>query len=272
MSHVRVTVKDDNRGLGAKNGFLDEDRPTTGLDGLQDLLGRLNGKDNQLLQAEHQHRVDSRTAGYAGKRWGFDNFVSAGLLIGDRLQQPEDTSADGSSLRTNVIQSRASRTQDQKSAEAGNKKRKPAHEATGSENLGLTSLEVQGTKEARPELTGDVTNAGQVERSNIMDFSTLETEERIQRSERKAQRRSRRAAKTAARELKASRRGAPQTVTSVIAQGKAGLANVAQAPQMTNGYGRHAGRQRSIRHKKMSLMDQKALNELPYDHSEETYM
>ncbi|CAO1602093.1 telomerase inhibitor [Xanthoria calcicola] len=262
LSHVRVTVKDDNRGLGAKNGLLEKNGPT-GLDGLQDLLGRLNGKDAQLLQAEQRTRVDSRTAVYAGKRWGFGNFVSGGLLDDYKLQQPEDTSAGGSSLKTDVITSRASRTQEQKPAEAGKKKRRSTHGTTGSENSGPKALEVHGAPTPQPESTGDVTNSDdEAEQTTIKSSSMHATKERILRSERKAQRRCRRAEKTAARALKASRHGLPRTVTAVNVQDEAGLADVTQAPQMTRAYERHAGRQSSIRHKKMSLMDPKALNEV----------
>ncbi len=262
MSHVRVTVKDDNRGLGAKNGFL-EDKGPTGLDGLQDLLGRLNGKDAQLLQAEQRNREDTRAAVYAGKRWGFSNFVSGGLLDDSKLQQPKDTSAGGSSLRTNVIASRASRTQEQKPAGAGKKKRRSIHETTGSDSSEPKALEVHSATIPQPESTGDVTHSDdEAERTVIKSSSMHETKERIQRSERKAQRRCRRAEKTVARALKASRQGLPQTGTAVNVQDEAGLADVAQASQMTRACGRHAGRQRSIRHKKMSLMDPKALNEV----------
>ncbi|KAL8654117.1 MAG: hypothetical protein Q9226_003561, partial [Calogaya cf. arnoldii] len=261
ISHVRVTVKDDNRGLGAKNGPFDEDRPTTGLDGLQDVLGRLNGKNNQLLQAEQRSRVDARTAVYAGKRWGFQNFVSGGLLVGDRLQQPEETAANGSSLKTNVINPKISQTQDPKTAEAENKKRRRANEAAGSEHLALTAWELQRPNKSRTEFTEDVLQPESAEQEVIADSSTLEKEERMQRSERKAQRRSRRAEKTSARALKESEERASRVVSSVIARDEAEVADVAQVPPMTRAYGRHAGRQRSIRHKKMSLMDQKALNE-----------
>ncbi|KAL8852413.1 MAG: hypothetical protein Q9221_002719 [Calogaya cf. arnoldii] len=259
ISHVRVTVKDDNCGLGAKNGSFDEDRPTTGLDGLQDLLGRLNGKNNQLLQAEQRSRVDSRTAVYAGKRWGFHDFVSGGLLVGDRLQQREETAANGSCLKTNVIDSKTRQTLDPKTAEAGNKKVKRAHEAAGSESLGLTAWELQRSNKSRTE---DVLQPESAEQEIITDSSTLEKEKRMQRSERKAQRRSRRAEKTAARALRESEEGAPRMVSSVVARDEAEVADVARVPSMTRAYGRHTGRQRSIRHKKMSLMDQKALNEV----------
>lgn len=259
VSHVRVTVKDDNRGLGAKNGLPEENGPT-GLDGLQDLLGRLNGKDAQLLQAEQRTRVDTRTAVYAGKRWGFGNFVSGGLLDDNKLQQPQDTSAGETSLRTNVIASRAGRTQEQNHAEAGKKKRRSIHETTGSDNSGP---KVHAATTPQPEFPGHVTNSDdEAERTVIKNSSMNGKKERIQRSERKAQRKCRRAEKTATRALKASRQGLPQTGTAVNVQDEAGLADVAQAPQMTRAYERHAGRQSSIRHKKMSLMDPKALNEV----------
>ncbi|KAL8675311.1 MAG: hypothetical protein Q9168_000268 [Polycauliona sp. 1 TL-2023] len=255
---ARVTVKDDNRGLGAKNGFLTEDRPTIGLDGLQDLLGRLNGKDVHLLQDEQRRRADARTAAYAGKRWGLDNFVSGGLLVGDRLQQLNDISADPST-GTDLVQPKDDKISNQKLAKAGNKKTKKAHKAKGSGNSDLEALDGEALKTVSPELTEDATRPDKAGASMTVESSALATEERIQRSERKARRKARRAEKTAANVLEDPEQEAPRSVKSVITDDEATMIAV---PPTARGYGRHAGRQRSLRHKQMSSMDPKALNEI----------
>ncbi len=225
MSHIRITVKDDNRGLGAKSGFIDEDRPNPGLDGLQDLLGRLNGKDNPLLQAEERSRAVSRTATYAGRRWGLSNFVSGGFLVGDRPQLPKNLDADESSIDTDIINPGTCQAQDHKVAKVSDGKRRNAHSVTGCVEPGLKALRIQ-----RP----------------------------IQNSERKAHRRSRRAEKVARRALEEPGHG----LCEGTVQDCAGTARMTQAPQTTRAYGRRVGRHRSIQHGKNPLMDQKALNEV----------
>lgn len=71
--------------MGARTGRPSEAEQATGLDGLQDLLGRLNGKASDRLKAEQSARqtfskptiVESQRA---------PNFVSGGFLVGDKLQ------------------------------------------------------------------------------------------------------------------------------------------------------------------------------------------
>ena len=258
ISHVRVTVKDDNRGLGARNGFFDEDRPTTGLDGLQDLLGRLNGKDNQLLQVEQRKRADSTLAIYAERRWGFENFVSGGFLVGDRLQRPEGVLANVSSRKPDVTISRPSRTKDEDLAGVERKKRRPTPEAMGTGSSGANAMDRQRSKNSQPEFVEIFRDLEEAEPSIVTDSNRPETERRIRKSERK--RRSRKAEKSAARALKKSRQELHPMASSIDAQ--EAKAATTQVPRTTRAYARHAVRQRSLRHKKMSLTDQKALNEV----------
>ena len=258
MSHVRVTVKDDNRGLGANSGFIDEDRPTAGLDGLQDLLGRLNGKDSLQLQADERTRAGFRTATYAGKRWGLNTFVSGGFLIGDRLGLPENLESDKQSIETYIMNPGTGQPRDHKRAKIRDGKRKEAHTATGSAGSGLKALRIQGPEPRRTELTGNDTDFGRVKASITADNNTFETETPIQRSERKAHRRSRRAVKVGRRALEEPGPGTSEATVQDCAE----TARMTHAPQTRRAHEKHVGRQHSIRQKKMSLMDPRALNEV----------
>lgn len=69
-THIRVSIKDDNLGLGAKthrskdpNGFDDE---SAGLDVFQRLLGRLNGKEETISKELDKQRYDRIING----KWG----------------------------------------------------------------------------------------------------------------------------------------------------------------------------------------------------------
>lgn len=94
-SHIKVTLKDDNLGLGARSG---PNVPQPGLDAFQGLLGRLNGKSEVELSKEQSIRDDSRRKNYAEKRFGGLNFVSGGLLVGDRIEELKVTQGVDSRL------------------------------------------------------------------------------------------------------------------------------------------------------------------------------
>ncbi|POS86847.1 hypothetical protein EPUL_001277 [Erysiphe pulchra] len=90
-SHIRVTLKDNLLGLGAKIGTGVGHGECTGLDAFKNLLGRLNGKTQTQIAQEQKVRVDVRRAIYTEKRWGSMNFVSGGYLVGDKIQNLIDT-------------------------------------------------------------------------------------------------------------------------------------------------------------------------------------
>jgi Pin2-interacting protein X1 len=93
-SHIRVFVKDDNLGLGAKRGSGLAEGECTGLDVFQSLLGRLNGKGEDELIKEQKSREDLKRAIYTERRWGSIRFVRGGFLIGDKIQQLIDNEED----------------------------------------------------------------------------------------------------------------------------------------------------------------------------------
>lgn len=93
-SHIRVAIKDDNLGLGAKIGSGVGHGECTGLDAFTNLLGRLNGKDEEELEREQKSREDLKRAIYTERKWGSIRFVPGGFLIGDKIQQLIDSEAE----------------------------------------------------------------------------------------------------------------------------------------------------------------------------------
>lgn len=85
-SHIRITLKDDNLGLGAKHEAARDSSETTGLHVFQDLLGRLNGRSTTDLQKDRIHRSKLRSSAYIDQRWGNLHFISGGLLVGAELR------------------------------------------------------------------------------------------------------------------------------------------------------------------------------------------
>lgn len=87
--HIRVILKDDNLGLGAKPKSKREDEPT-GLDAFQDLLGRLNGKSDTEIKTDQRKREDVKLLGYVGRRWGTMRFVRGGMLVQDEMPESSE--------------------------------------------------------------------------------------------------------------------------------------------------------------------------------------
>ncbi|ATZ46070.1 Bcpxr1 [Botrytis cinerea B05.10] len=85
-SHIRVVIKDNTLGLGAKIGSGVGHGECTGLDVFQNLLGRLNGKEEAEIEKEQKGREDLKRAIYAERKWGSIRFVKGGVLIGDKIQ------------------------------------------------------------------------------------------------------------------------------------------------------------------------------------------
>ena len=85
-AHVGVLFKDDTLGLGAKAGATDVEARSAGLDAFVGLLGRLNAKNQEEVEAVekvHKKKVgDGVLERYArGKGWGMV-FVRGGVLRG----------------------------------------------------------------------------------------------------------------------------------------------------------------------------------------------
>lgn len=89
---IKVTLKDDTLGLGAKPREK-QSAECTGLDGFKDLLGRLNGKSEEIIKKEQQVRSEIKTNLYVERRYGTMRFVRGGLLVGDQIQQLADSLA-----------------------------------------------------------------------------------------------------------------------------------------------------------------------------------
>ncbi|OJJ66640.1 hypothetical protein ASPBRDRAFT_48578 [Aspergillus brasiliensis CBS 101740] len=83
-SHIKVILKDDTLGLGARPKRDPLNEPT-GLDAFKGLLGRLNGKSDADLQVEQRKRDNAKLARYAATKWQAVTFISGGLLAQEKI-------------------------------------------------------------------------------------------------------------------------------------------------------------------------------------------
>lgn len=112
-SHIRVVVKDNNLGLGAKVGSGVGHGECTGLDVFQNLLGRLNGKEEAEIEKEQKSRDDLKRAIYAERKWGSIRFVKGGVLVGDKIQDL----IDGEKERVKALEVKGKSTEKDSSSE-----------------------------------------------------------------------------------------------------------------------------------------------------------
>lgn len=88
-SHIKVTIKDDTLGLGARAGRDPLGEPT-GLDAFKGLLGRLNGKSDVELKQDQRKRDDVKLARYAAMKFPEVRFVYGGLLTHEKREALPD--------------------------------------------------------------------------------------------------------------------------------------------------------------------------------------
>merc|ERR1712225_187566 len=144
-SHIRVAIKDDNLGLGAKVGTGVGHGECTGLDAFKNLLGRLNGKDEEEIVKEQQSRDDLRRAIYSERKWGTRRFVSGGFWIGDKIQILIDAEAER--IRKLALGESEGSSSDSSSSSDSEEEAAPVEKAKKSKKRKLEVLE-----EAEPEV------------------------------------------------------------------------------------------------------------------------
>ena len=296
-SHIRVTLKDDNLGLGAKGTANAGEGQCTGLDIFQDVLGRLNGKDQTEIDAKQKSWADLRRAIHVERRWGSLRFMSGGLLVGDRIQKLTEDGGHHAPAPENAL---LYPPQIPAVLEPNDEVTKPRNQnlILESSNSSNTEMPKKVKKSKRPRIP-DRTMDSDLERilleggnSGTTPSTELEcnspnendsrqqnlskVQRRAEKTERKLQRDLRREAKKAVRieqdaepldvaTTRLSQQSLSPSVAEHTSRPTAGIADNRDVSIRHGAFGgRHAVRQRYIRHKKMAITNTKALNEVRY--------
>ncbi|KAJ4301047.1 telomerase inhibitor [Kalmusia sp. IMI 367209] len=294
QSHIRVLLKDDNLGLGAKRGS--ERAENFGLAGLESVLGRLNGKIEEVKK-EEERREKIQQKAYVYRKFGFMNFVSGGFLVGDKIEkgvkrddikleiksEPESSDSEAQEKKSKK-RKRASEDEEVKDEGQGgeqpklkrkkksmNLREEAAKEDAASESTSKPKKEKKNKKDKKSKITPETsaTNTPASVSEPLTDKARRKAEKRARKEEKKLKKALKRAAKEAARSNPATEdpsseseeeeestlaSSTPATGTSTPASGSSGLTY--------NPRGMHAVRQRYIRQKKMASMDPQALKEI----------
>jgi Pin2-interacting protein X1 len=263
-SHVRIALREENLGLGAKIGSGQGAGECTGLDSFQDLLGRLNGKSEGVIEKEKKGRDDVRRVLYADRKYGgWGRFVSAGIMMGDKMLQKDSDPQQGSSSISDAT----------KTAVHGSNQAPPELDE-GSQDIPDPGQRVEKKKKKMKgknnAIAKDSSNGPEHQADTALDgFEPAaretcgEQDDKVQRRAAKAQRKLDRQKR---REERKIAREAKTTNSSKIAMPEVAATSLATTlPAMPSfSGGRHAVRQRYIMQKKAALMDSKALNEVSH--------
>ncbi|KAH0541935.1 hypothetical protein FGG08_003655 [Glutinoglossum americanum] len=260
-SHIRIALKDDNLGLGAKRGSGQVEGECTGLSAFQGLLGRLNGKTEEEVDKERKSREDVRREIYMENRWGSIKFVKGGLLVGDKIREEP---ADDETGRPQEPTAPMGRTAE---GTAGNEEY--------SEGKGRRKVEKQsdecGDSRQRSADKPDKAQAGEKEVKSKEDKEKKKNR-RLERRGRRSTKRQIAKEQVAAGKMEECSEQSPSAqdpLLKAVAIDSAEPERANASSSMSTGMlsrGRHVVRQRYIQQKKMALLDMQALNEIPSLH------
>lgn len=243
----------------------------TGLDVFQDLLGRLNGKSDVVLEKEQKSRKDLKRALYTERRFGALRFVSGGVLVGDRIEKLVEDE------KSRLVE-KSSSPFDQESFAASQEKgtgEAKGHTKVSVDNPKLTEFsaalqtaasepDVSNTMMENLEATVDL----ELENSKHNKNSD-KAKRKVEKAQRKLERRQRKETRRAARAECHSVIVPPCTMSSSDQQSEPRDPPLSDETQSSTVVavtaamsGRHAVRQRYIRQKKLAVMDLRALNEV----------
>jgi Pin2-interacting protein X1 len=279
-SHIRVLLKDDNLGLGAVR--VGNNAETFGLSLYSGLLGRLNGKSEVEVEKQQTAQRDVELAMYQGRKFGNINFVSAGFLVGDKMdlkstvmpnpklasEKPALDAANKKRKRSDVEQqstndassdSDSSDSDDEDDVEEAPKPKKikeskkdKKSKKSSSKDTSSDSADESKSKDKRKKEKKD-------KKRKAADASGSEDETRAERKARKAERRAKKDAKKEEKRRRKEERKAAKSGTatpSTIPETPAEPAPVAAL------YGRQNVRSRYIAQKRLAFMDPQAMKEV----------
>jgi Pin2-interacting protein X1 len=234
--------REDNLGLGAKTGSQRDNNH--GLEILQGVLGRLNGKSSEVLEKEEKARRDVKCALYAEQRWGSLRFMHGGVLTGNTTLEVTSTPLE--------------ELPDVSEGEAG-----PAPSG-GSESIpnatfpeeadNRKALRRKEKKEKREKKEKKLKKSQKERRADAEDLADPDTQNEASE---KAAKKERKRQKALQRQKEATESEGASEKEAVVKTESTPRSSGSNTPSS-----RFHVRQRYIQHKRMAMMDAKALSEV----------
>ena len=281
-SHIRIALKDNNLGLGAKPDATHEGTELTGLDGFQDLLGRLNGRSPTDLPKDEIQRSNPRSSAYINECWGTTHFIHGGLLVQDDIKSLAKGEQDALSYSQQmpshhsecVALPEANRSQDLRRETSKRTKHKKRTRPGDNDSVKKTGKKVdwnfrgsQSPGSPLPVREGEC----QISRKDTCDRFQIE---RVPKpAEGTARKRKRQIERDARHVLKAREQSSILPLPDIIQHSSSDIEVAVSSKSLreistlsrdshATGAVRLAVRHRYVQQKKMCMMDHKALNEV----------
>lgn len=272
-------LKDDSLGLGAKRNQGDE---CTGLDALQDLLSRLNGKSDEALGEEQKKREDLKINKYLHRKLGTVTFVYGGLLVGDKVQELADSMKD---KHQGAAQVPGSEETSGESSEAGKKEKKSKkRKAEDAEVVPSDSKKEKKSKKSKSEDADEDSKSKRKEKkekrrkkekdedSSPDDADEDASERKKAKKDKKEKRRKAKlenddedaadASDPKSKKSKKKRKADKEESASQPTESSTPAASGTSTPSLPT---RHLARSRFIAQKRAAVMDQAALNQVNHE-------
>ena len=273
-SHIRVVLKDDNLGIGAKKGSGVNQGECVGLDVFQTLLGRLNSTDEEEYVKEQNRREDLKRAIYTEQKWGTIRFVHGGFLIGDKIQDLIDGEKERlKNLKEAESDSESTSSDSDSDSDSDEDKLKKSKKTIEVETAKLT-LDIK-SKKRKSEDDGEdkaakkARKAAEKEERKAQKAAEKEDDSKLSKKERKQKRKERKAGKEKKRTLKAAKKEAKAAAKKDGKKDKKRSSAVPtppissiSTPRPILQSGRLAVRARNIEAKRMASMASSSINEV----------
>ncbi|PIA90762.1 Protein PXR1 [Cercospora beticola] len=194
-SHIRVMLREDNLGLGAKIGT--QNAETFGLSMFSGLLGRLNGKeeDQVALKKKEETLRDVQLK----LKYGNLNFVRGGLLVGDKMCEVK---TDLGHLKEGGKKRKASDAENDEDEEAEDskaakkrRKQKKRQKATNGTAAAIKEMKRQRRMEAGAEDIPSTTDVPSREAESTSDSTSSSEDEKPSSSSKRSKKSSRKESK-----------------------------------------------------------------------------
>ncbi|KXT06323.1 hypothetical protein AC578_9173, partial [Pseudocercospora eumusae] len=251
-SHIRVMLREDNLGLGAKIAAGNAD--TFGLSMFSGLLGRLNGKDDATLKKQEHSVRDAELRMYGYRKFGFMNFVSGGLLVGDKMEPPKSTNI--AHIKPQVVpvkldtekKSKKRKADEDEDAPVRNSGDTSSSESSEEDRARVEKSQRKAELKAKKEAKRAKSKPSDDEKSRLKEEKRARKEERRKRKEEKRRKRAEKEASSA------------KTPVPASAANSEGEGSGTSTPTLMGG--RQALRHRYIMQKRMASGNAAALKEI----------
>ncbi|TLD25081.1 hypothetical protein PspLS_05552 [Pyricularia sp. CBS 133598] len=279
-SHIKVALKEDNLGLGAKMSRGDE---CTGLNAFKEMLARLNGKSEAAIEKDKKAREAHAMNVYVERKFGTMRFVSGGFLVGDVIQEKKEEAEAESTDATPEPSDASSKKEKKRKAERDDdeaqskeerrraKKQKKSMKEAGSGGDGVKSEEDSAKSKSKKSHKSKKEKKRRKEESASDEQESEDEESREKRRKKeKKERKERRREKREKKLKKKQQREDDSSSSEANSDDETTTADTGASTPVASGTStpvsqvsvRHLARRRFIAQKRMAMKDQQALNQI----------